>query len=287
MIDGVSLVIPAYNEAGAVGGVVRAFRSALDDTGLVYEILVVDDGSTDTTAAMAQEAGAEVVPSPQNLGYGLALRRGILAARFEHIVICDADGTYSAAAIAELTRLAEHLDMVVAARTGPHFRGWGPRALARIGLRVIAGFVVGRRVPDVNSGYRIFRKTDCLRYFSILSPGFSFTTGLTLAMISDAQAVAFIPASYGARVGKSKVRFFRDTLRMVQVLAQAMVRHNPIKLFAALTVAVWTLALGALVAWIVLGVTAVGLVAAAAFLVGVQVFSLGLLAEAVRVRRDV
>ena len=106
-------------------------------------------------------------------------------------------------------------------------------------------------------------------------------------MISDAQAVAFIPASYGARVGKSKVRFFRDTLRMVQVLAQAMVRHNPIKLFAALTVAVWTLALGALVAWIVLGVTAVGLVAAAAFLVGVQVFSLGLLAEAVRVRRDV
>ena len=142
-------------------------------------------------------------------------------------------------------------------------------------------------MPDVNSGYRIFRKTDCLRYFSILSPGFSFTTGLTLAMISDAQAVAFIPARYGARVGKSKVRFFRDTLRMVQVLAQAMVRHNPIKLFAALTVAVWTLALGALVAWIVLGVTAVGLVAAAAFLAGVQVFSLGLLAEAMRVRRDV
>ena len=93
-------------------------------------------------------------------------------------------------------------------------------------------------MPDVNSGYRIFRKTDCLRYFSILSPGFSFTTGLTLAMISDARAVAFVPARYGARVGKSKVRFFRDTLRMVQVLAQAMVRHNPIKLFAALTVAV-------------------------------------------------
>ena len=153
MIDGVSLVIPAYNEAGAVGGVVRAFRSALDATGLVYEILLVDDGSTDATAAMAQEAGAEVVPSPQNLGYGLALRRGILAARFEYIVICDADGTYPAAAIAELTRLAEHLDMVVAARTGPHFRGWGA---ARAGSHRAAGYrKLRRRTPRARRQLRL------------------------------------------------------------------------------------------------------------------------------------
>ena len=286
MIDGISIVIPAFNEAGAVGGVVRDLRTALDDTCLAYEILLVDDGSTDATAATAAEAGAQVVASPQNLGYGLALRRGILAARFGYVAICDADGTYPAAAIQELTRLAEHFDMVVAARTGPHFSGLAPRALARIGLRAVASFVVGRRVPDVNSGYRIFRKTDCLHYFGILSPGFSFTTGLTLAMISDARAVGFISVPYGARIGKSKVRIVRDTLRMIQVLAQAMVRHNPIKMFAALTAAVWTLALGALVAWAVLGIAAVGLIAAAAFLVGVQVFSLGLLAEAVRVRRD-
>ncbi len=286
MIEGVSLVLPAYNEEGAVGTVVQAFEAALKSSGMPHEILVVDDGSTDETAREALEAGAVIVTSPENLGYGLALRRGILAAQFPYVMICDADGTYPASAVAELTRLAEHLDMVVAARTGRNFRGRGLRALARLGLRMFASFVVGRRIPDVNSGFRIFRKTACLRYFGILSPGFSFTTGLTLAMISDAQAVAFVPVDYGTRVGTSKVKFLRDTLRIAQVLIQAMVRHNPVKLFAVITAAIWLLALAALSAWLVLGVAAVGLVAAATFLVGVQVFSVGLLAEAVRVRRD-
>ena len=286
MIEGVSLVLPAYNEEGAVGDVVRAFHAALADIGVQYEIVVVDDGSTDATSREALASGASVVSSPQNLGYGLALRRGIVAARFPYVMICDADGTYPPGAAAELTGLAQHFDMVVAARTGRNFRGRGLRALARVGLRVFASFVVGRRIPDVNSGFRIFRKTECLRYFGILSPGFSFTTGLTLSMISDARMVAFVPVEYGARVGVSKVRFIRDTLRIAQVLVQAMVRYNPVKLFAVITVGVWALALVALVVWAALGLALVGLVAAAAFLVGLQVFSVGLLAEAVRVRRD-
>ena len=287
MISGVSLVLPAYNEKGAVGDVVREFRRALEAVGVQYEIQVVDDGSTDGTARSAAEAGAVIVSSPQNLGYGLALRRGILAARFPYVMICDADGTYPASAVAELISLAEHLDMVVAARSGRNFHGRGLRALARSGLRAFSSFAVGRKIPDVNSGFRIFRKTASVRYFGILSPGFSFTTGLTLAMISDALAVGFVSVDYRSRVGSSKVRFVRDTLRISQVLIQAMVRHNPVKLFAVITVGVWKLALVALVLWIVLGITAIGLVAAATFLIGVQVFSVGLLAEAVRVRRDV
>lgn len=286
MIEGVSLVLPAYNEEGAVGSVVRAFQVALEAARVPYEILVVDDGSSDATAQEARVSDAYVIQSPQNLGYGLALRRGILAAKYPYVMICDADGTYPPSAAAELTALAGDFDMVVAARTGRHFRGRGPRALARVGLRLFASFVVGRKIPDVNSGFRVFRKADCLRYFGILSPGFSFTTGLTLAMISDARAVAFVPVDYGVRVGVSKVRLIRDTLRIAQVLVQAMVRHNPIKLFAVITVAVWVLALVALVVWIVLGVASIGLIAAAAFLIGLQVFSVGLLAEAIRDRRE-
>ena len=286
MIEGVSLVLPAFNEEGAVRRVVRTFQVALEAAGVPYEILVVDDGSTDATAREAGSADAYVIQSPHNLGYGLALRRGILAAKYPYVLICDADGTYPTSASSELIALAEHFDMVVGARMGRHFRGRGVRALARIGLRMFSSFAVGRRIPDVNSGFRIFRKADCLRYFGILSPGFSFTTGLTLAMISDARAVAFVPVDYGARVGRSKVRLVRDTLRIAQVLVQAMVRHNPIKLFAVITASVWLLALVAFVVWIVLGTAAVGLMAAATFLVGIQVFSVGLLAEAVRVRRD-
>ena len=286
MIEGISVVLPAYNEEGAVGSVVRALRAALEATRVPYEILVVDDGSSDATAQEARVCDAHVIQSPQNLGYGLALRRGILPAKYPYVMICDADGTYPPSAVAELVELAEHFDMVVAARSGRHFRGRGLRALARVGLRVFASFVVGRKIPDVNSGFRVFRKADCLRYFGILSPGFSFTTGLTLAMISDARAVAFVRVDYGARVGVSKVRFVRDTLRIAQVLVQAMVRHNPIKLFSVITTAIWLLALIAFVVWVVVGGVAIGLIAAATFLLGVQVFSVGLLAEALRDRRD-
>lgn len=286
MIVGVSLVLPAYNEEGAVGSVVAEFREELATVGLPFEILVVDDGSSDRTAQVAAEAGAVIISSPQNLGYGLALRRGIIAAKYPYVLICDADGTYPPSAVADLTRLAGNFDMVVAARTGRQFRGRGVRALARTGLRVFSSFVVGRRIPDVNSGFRIFRKNACLSYFSILSPGFSFTTGLTLAMISDAQAVAFIPVKYGVRVGSSKVRFVRDTLRITQVLIQAIVRHNPVKLFSVLTVGVWMLSVLALIMWIVLGNVMIGLLAAVAFLIGIQVFCVGLLAEAVRARRE-
>ena len=93
MIEGLSIVLPAYNEEGAVGGVVRELRAALEPTGVPFEVLVVDDGSTDLTAARAAEAGAVIVTSPQNLGYGLTLRRGIVAAKFSYVLICDADGT--------------------------------------------------------------------------------------------------------------------------------------------------------------------------------------------------
>lgn len=284
MIAGVSLVIPAFNEELAVADVVTRFRSELDATGCAYEVIVVDDGSTDETARLAKEAGASVVCSPQNLGYGLSLRRGILAAKFDYVMICDADGTYPSESVRELTSMAEHMDMVVAARTGKHFRGRGPRAIARAGLRLFASFVVGRYIPDVNSGFRIFRKSDCLRYFGILSPGFSFTTGLTLAMMSDARAVAFVPVPYAARVGKSKVRPLRDTMRIGQVLVQAMVRHNPIKLFFTITSGIWALGLATFVTWVVTGSVIAAGVTIAVFLVGVQIFCLGLLAEALRAR---
>ena len=283
-ITGISLVVPAHNEYGAVATVVTELRDALRASGLPFEVLVIDDGSTDGTGAAATAAGATVISSPVNLGYGLSLRRGILAAAHDYVLICDADGTYPASAVAELVAKAQALDMVVAARTGRHFRGRGIRALARTALRWFASFAVGRRIPDVNSGYRIFRKDLAMRYFGILSPGFSFTTGLTLAMMSDAHAVAFVPVEYRRRIGSSKVRAGRDALRMFQILVQATVRHNPIKLFLVIAGMLWLGALAPLILWLVLDIGALGFLAAAALLLGVQLFGLGLLAEALRAR---
>ncbi|HJN39228.1 MAG TPA: glycosyltransferase family 2 protein [Chloroflexota bacterium] len=282
----VSVVIPAFNEESAVADVVNEYREALSELGGEFEIIVVDDGSTDGTRTAATNAGADVIGPPSNMGYGHSLRRGIRAARHEWVLITDADDTYPATTAARLVEIAEHYDMVVAARTGRHFHGPPLRRLARWLLILLASFVTGRHIPDVNSGLRIFRRDAVLRYFDILSTGFSFSTGLTLAMISDGLGVHFISSEYRAREGKSKIRAGRDSLRMLQVIVQAAVRHNPIKIFTLLTAFTWAVAAVLIVLWTIGGSGSLLLAGLLGIFFGILIFGQGLIAEASRGRRS-
>tara|TARA_B100000315_G_scaffold24032_1_gene20783 strand:+ start:112 stop:975 length:864 start_codon:yes stop_codon:yes gene_type:complete len=282
----VSVVIPAFNEERAVANVVNDYRRALSGLGGEFEIIVVDDGSTDGTRAAAVGAGADVLGPPSNMGYGHSLRRGIRAAQHEWILITDADNTYPAATATRLVEMADHYDMVVAARTGRYFHGSLVRRLARWLLILLASFVTGRHIPDVNSGLRIFRKDAVLRYFDILSTGFSFSTGLTLAMISDGLGVHFISSKYRAREGESKIRAGRDSLRMLQVIVQAAVRHNPIKIFTLLTAFTWIVAVLLIVLWAIGGSGTLLLAGLIGLFFGILIFGQGLIAEASRGRRS-
>jgi glycosyltransferase involved in cell wall biosynthesis len=284
-VPSVSVVIPAFDEAESVRGVIVDYNQALERLHCTFEIILVDDGSTDGTRGIAQEAGALVIGPPSNMGYGHSLRRGIKAARYEWILITDADNTYPSEAAVEILKLAEHYDMVIAARTGPYFHGGPLRRLARWMLILLASFVTGRHIPDVNSGLRIFRRELVLRYFDILSTGFSFSTGLTLAMISDGLGVHFVRTDYRARSGESKIRPFRDTLRMMQVIVQAAVRHNPIKIFSLLAGTSWILAILLIVGGLLTDVG--GLLVSGLFGVfcSILIFGQGLIAEASRGRR--
>ena len=284
-VPSVSVVIPAFDEEESVRAVVVDYTQVLETLHCTFEIILVDDGSTDSTREIAQEAGALVIGPPSNMGYGHSLRRGIKAAQYEWILITDADNTYPSEAAVEILELAEHYDMVIAARTGPHFHGGPLRRLARWMLILLASFVTGRHIPDVNSGLRVFRRELVLRYFDILSTGFSFSTGLTLAMISDGLGVHFVRTDYRARSGESKIRPFRDTLRMVQVIVQAAVRHNPIKIFSLLAGISWILAILLIVGGLLSD--AGGLLASGLFGVfcSILIFGQGLIAESSRVRR--
>jgi glycosyltransferase involved in cell wall biosynthesis len=201
----VSVVIPAFNEEAAIGKQVREVEEALRASGWAFEILVVDDGSTDGTGAAADTLGVKVLRRERNGGYGTALKSGIAAAAYEWILITDADGTYPSAAIPELLSRTVRADMVVGARTGARVTIPAARRPAKWILRQYASLIVGRRIPDLNSGMRVMRRSYVERFRDLLPPGFSFTTTITLAMLRAGAQVEYVPIDYFRRTGESKI----------------------------------------------------------------------------------
>lgn len=228
---GVSVVIPAFEEERAVGAVLAEVRRVLTDAGIEHELLVVDDGSADRTADVAGAGGAVVISHPENQGYGRSLKTGITHARHDLIAITDADGTYPPQCLPGLIRLADRYHMVVGQRTGRVYSGGPGKRLGRIIFRGLAEFAAGRRIPDINSGARVFRRSEILPFFPSISTGFSFTTTATLVYLLNGMFVGYVPIDYHPRTGHSKVRYFRDTLRAVQIVVEAILRYNPIKVF--------------------------------------------------------
>ena len=277
----ISVVIPAFNEGAAIGPTIERLRGlpAFND----WELIVVDDGSSDRTSDAAAALGARVLRHPHNLGYGRALKSGIAAAAHDTIVIVDADGTYDAGDIPRLvTAYAGGFDMVVGLRSGVRQTESTFKTMLRWLLTVLVEFTAGRRVPDVNSGLRVFSKATIQPYFGQLCDTFSFTTSLTLAYMMTARFVNFVPISYGKRHGRSKVRLFRDALRTLQYIVQAILYYNPIKLFllAAGISALFTLILA--IAAMQVSATATLVVLAMGGAATMVLFGLGLVADLLR-----
>ncbi len=230
----VSVVIPAYNEAGRVKEEVECVDQVLTLHSIPHEIIVVDDGSEDKTAEQALQAHARVLQHPQNRGYGASLKTGILAAGYETIVITDADGTYPPEEIPTLLDKLGSADMVVGARIGKKVHIPLARRPGKWLLNFLAQHVAGQRIPDLNSGMRAFRAETLKQYFPILSNRFSFTTTSTLALLADDYRVVYHPIDYYPRVGKSKItpRNFMDFTILVVRMAMLF---QPLKIFVPLS----------------------------------------------------
>ena len=229
-----SLIIPAYNEQASIGKVIADARSVLAGYGYQHEIIVVVDGATDDTAAVAAAAGAKIVVHSLNLGYGRSLKSGILAADNDVLAIADADSTYPIERLPDLIAAASSVDMVIGARTGVLYHGSVWKRTGRIVFRLLSEFTAGQRIDDINSGMRVFRRSQIVPFFPIISAGFSFTTTSTLAYLLNDLSIKYVPIEYHARAGRSKVRHFRDSLRALQIILEAILRCNPIKAFLLL-----------------------------------------------------
>ncbi|MBI5155852.1 glycosyltransferase family 2 protein [Candidatus Peregrinibacteria bacterium] len=271
-MEKISIIIPAFNEEGAIGPVLQAIKALPLDA----EIIIVDDGSTDRTAEIAAENGVRVVRHPMNVGYGYSVKDGIRAATNDVIVLSDADGTYPIDRIPDLvTELNRGFHMVVGARQGRAYHGSFLKKFARIVFKMIAEFMTGNRIPDVNSGFRALRKSEVGPYLHDLCNGFSFTTTITLVYMFTGKMVGYMPIAYEVRVGRSKVRIVRDTFRTLQYIIETSVHYNPPKIFLmlALITFLWSMFL-----WIWLGLASLlfGGIGAA------LVFAIGLVAEGLR-----
>jgi glycosyltransferase involved in cell wall biosynthesis len=242
----VSVVIPCMNEAGAIGAVVRDLAAA----GAWREILVIDDGSTDATAAEAEIAGARVVRHPYNKGNGASVKSGIRAATGDYILIIDGDGQHRPSdAIRLVSRLGE-FDLVVGARSSATQAGLR-RRLGNAALNGLASYLAQFPIPDLTSGFRAAR-LDALREFITMLPnGFSTPTTTTLCFLRAGYNVVFEPIEARARIGQSKIRLARDGPKFVLIMLRVMTIFSPLRVFLPMAAvsflmgagyAVWTIA---------------------------------------------
>jgi len=229
----ISVVVPAYNEEGAIATDLEELKQALNATGIGYEIVVVNDGSEDNTAGEAAKvSGIRLLTHEVNRGYGAALKTGIRNAQADIVVITDADGTYPPKYIPQLVQdIKDGADMSVGARVGSSVAIPTIRKPAKWFLVQLASYLAEEQIPDLNSGLRAFRKDVVKRFFNILPSGFSFTTTITLGMLTNGYRVIYRPIDYLHRVGSSKIRPIKDTYNFILLILRTICYFNPLKVF--------------------------------------------------------
>lgn len=280
---GITVIVPCFNEESMATATVRRIAQTLSGAERPFEVIIVDDGSTDATAtkleSLSDEPALKVLHNPRNRGYGYSIKRAVALARYELIAITDADGTYPNERITELVDLMADADMVVGARTGDTVYVPLPRRPAKWALRRLAAYLTETEIPDLNSGLRVMKKSLIRRFLSILPDGFSFTTTITLALLTHGFTVRYVSIDYARRVGRSSIRPIRDTLNFFSLIVRTVMYFKPLKIFAPASAAVFAVAiLVALISKLVFGqvadITAVTLASAS-----IQLLAIGLLAD--------
>lgn len=228
LTPGFTIVIPAYNEEGGIGNVLRELTEEYGDHA---EIIVVDDGSTDKTASIVSGyPSVRLLIHKANYGYGAALKTGIYMAKNEIICLFDADSQHFARDIQRIVMELADADVVIGSR------GLGRltnllRAPGKLALQLVSNFLVGKRIPDLNSGLRAVRRHHIIQYFHLMPDGFSASTNMTLIFMLKRYSVKFIPISIQKRIGKSQVKIFKDGYNVFLSILRIVVLHNPLKFF--------------------------------------------------------
>lgn len=242
----ISIVLPAKNEAAAIGGTVQRIYEQLAQlhNKQDWEIIVVNDGSTDQTAEIAQQAGAKVVHHPYSKGNGAAIKTGARAAAGEVIVFMDADGQHNPTDIPRLLeKIAQGHDMVVGARQKGSQASIG-RGFANGLYNRLASWMTGHKIEDLTSGFRAVSASKFREFLYLLPNGFSYPTTSTMAFFRAGYSVSYIPIHASKRIGKSHIRLLRDGARFLLIIFKIGTLFSPLKIFTPVALSMFLLATG-------------------------------------------
>jgi len=232
----VTIIIPAYNEEEGILDLIAKLKELPEN----YDILIVDDGSTDSTYRLAANTGVKVIRHPYNKGYGAALKTGIMNAETDVVMLMDADGQHKPSDITKVLQYINEYDMVVGART----RGSKIPLIRRLGHKILyetARYLSGTKIPDLNSGFRAIKKSVATEFMRILPNSFSFTTTITLACIKSGYNVKYVPISTPKRVGKSKIKLFRDGFNFLMMILKTIMLFDSLKVFLPIAIILFIL----------------------------------------------
>ena len=275
----VSIVIPAFNEAGAIAAVITELIAAAP----WREIIVVDDGSTDDTSAAASAAGARVVRHPYNKGNGAAVKSGIRTATGEFLMIIDADGQHQPSDALALAGKCGEYDLVVGARSAGTQAG-STRRFGNATLNRLASFLTERDIPDLTSGFRCARREYLLDFLHLLPNGFSTPTTTTMTFIRAGYNVTFHPVEARPRIGTSKIRLAKDGPKFLLIMLRVMTIFSPLRVFLPIAAVSFVVGTGYGLYTLI---TEVHIAPAAALLItlSVVIFLIGLVSEQISAMR--
>ncbi len=242
-----SVVLPVYNEVGHAREEIERIQAALDASDYTYEIVVVDDSSSDGTVEVLRDvAGIRLIEHRRNLGSGGARRTGTRAARGDIVVWTDVDMTYPNEQIPQLVKELDGYDQVVGARTSEQGTLRFARVPAKWTIRKLAEYLVEYEIPDLNSGFRAMRREVAEQFLHLLPNGFSCVTTITLSFLADGYSVRYVPIEYHPREGESKFHWWRDTKRYLLQVVRMILSYNPLRVFMPLGVLLAAIGFGKL-----------------------------------------
>lgn len=274
----ISILIPAVNEAEIIADIIGRVCVTMDGLNRPYEILVIDDGSTDETALRAQNAGARVISHPYNIGNGAAVKTGIRQAKGDILVMMDGDGQHNPEDIPKLLEKIGPYDMVVGARTGDsesHFH----RDAANGFYNLFASYICKRKIQDLTSGFRAIKADIAGQFVPLLPNTFSYPTTITMAILRSGFSLAYVPIRANRCVGKSKIKLIRDGSRFLLIMLKIATLFSPMRVFFPVSIAMFLTGVGYGIFRILFMGGRYGSTSAMLITMSVMIFMVGLVSE--------